>query len=210
MSGEDVEVCVELLHVDRHVRHRLCAVHQHGDAVCVRFPYDFPHRVHRSECVGDVRHGYEFCLFRDELVQLVHLQHTVRIERNDLQADVPILLLQLPRDNVGVVLHLRDDDLVTVLALASAEGGDHQVDGFGRAAGEDDLAGIFRVDELPHGLAGRFVGFCRLLAQEMHAAMDVRVVVQIVLADLLHHAERFLGRRRIVHVDKRFAVYLFL
>ena len=45
VAGEGVEVAIESLHVDGQVRHRLRAIHQHGDAVRVR---QLDHLAHRD------------------------------------------------------------------------------------------------------------------------------------------------------------------
>ena len=57
----------------------------------------------------------------------------------------PLLLAQeVPRHDVGVVLHDREHDLVALADHRAAEGGGDEVDRLGRVAGEDDLVGDAR------------------------------------------------------------------
>ena len=57
VAGEDVEVAVERLHVDRHVRDGLRAVDQHARAVAVRHLDHLARRRDRAERIRDLREG---------------------------------------------------------------------------------------------------------------------------------------------------------
>ena len=62
------------------------------------------------------------------------------------------------------------------------------------------------VEERADALARRLVGVGRALAQHVHAAMDVGVVVAVVARDRVDHRLRLLRRRRVVEIDERLAV----
>ena len=64
---------------------------------------------------------------------------------------------QLPRHDVRVVLHRRDEHLVAGADVGVAPGARDQVDALGGVAREDDLAHRPRVDERAHLLARAFV-----------------------------------------------------
>ena len=51
VAGRDVEIAVEVLHVDRHMHARLAAVEQHGDAARVGEAHDVLRRRHGAEHV---------------------------------------------------------------------------------------------------------------------------------------------------------------
>jgi hypothetical protein len=92
----------------------------------------------------------------------------------DEPQDDPLPLPQeVPGDDVGVVLHLRQHDLVAGLQRRAQAGGD-QVDGLGAALGEHHLRRR-RVDEPRHGLAGVLVGVGGLVRQGVQAAVHVGV-----------------------------------
>ena len=114
--------------------------------------------------------------------------------------------LQLPGDDVAVVLHRGDDDLVARLHLRQAEGGGQEVDALRGAAGEDDFVGGAGVDELAHGLAAGLMQFRGLLGEEVHAAVHVGVGVVILVGDGLDHTAGFLRRGAVVQVDQGLAV----
>ena len=86
-----------------------------------------------------------------------------------IRKDFPILSreiygrLQLPGDNVGMVLHRAHDDLVAFLHAALHEGRSYEVQALRCAPRKNDLAGGTGVDELPDRLAGRLVEVSGLL-----------------------------------------------
>ena len=83
-----------------------------------------------------------------------------------------------------------------------------QVQRLGGASGEDDFFGFLGVDEISNSLAGVFVGLGRLLAQVMHATMDVTVLVQVIVALALNDAQWFLRGGGIVQINQGLAVNL--
>ena len=60
-------------------------------------------------------------------------------DRRPLQHRALALAQEVPRHDVGVVLHDREHDLVALADLRAAEGLRDEVDGLGGVAGEDDL-----------------------------------------------------------------------
>src|SRR5690625_3383016 len=109
-----------------------------------------------------------------------------------------------------MVLQLRDDDFVTRFqkALAAAEG--DKIDGFGRAAGEDDLIAALRVQYLRRLCARLFEDVCRFLTEAMHTAMHVRVAL---LHNCRHRRDDLPGLLRTggaVEIDQRPPVNLAL
>ena len=93
--------------------------------------------------------------------------------------------------------------------VRAAVGLRHQVDGLGRAAHKDDLAGSGRVDELLHRLARPLrTPRSRSCESVMHAAMDVGVVVLVIAHDRVDHRVRLLRGGRVVEIDQRRAVDL--
>ena len=82
-----------------------------------------------------------------------------------------------------------------------------EVDRLGRAAHEDDLARLGGVEEPPHPFrAPPRTHRSRRSLSEMHAAMDVRVLLAVVARQPSMHGLRLLRRRRVVEIDERLAV----
>ena len=76
-----------------------------------------------------------------------------------------------------------EQDLVAALQARARVGLRHEIDGFGGAAREDDLARGGGIHELTHAFARVLEHRRGLLAQLVHAAMHVGVVHAFVVVD---------------------------
>ena len=94
-----------------------------------------------------------------ELFEFVDQEGAVVGDRRPFDDGALPLAMEIPRHDVGVVLHDREDDLVA-LAEVHAIGGRDQVDRLGGVLGEDDLVGMRRIEEAPDDLA-RLLVFLR-------------------------------------------------
>ena len=142
VAGERVEVGAERLDVDRHVRDGLGAVDQHERPGRVGHLDHLADRVDRAERVADVGERDELRLQPEEHLEDVEAEDAVVGDRDELEVAVLLLDEDLPRDEVRVVLHLGEDDLVAAPdVLATPRVGD-EVDRLGRVAGEDDLVAV--------------------------------------------------------------------
>ena len=54
MPGKNIELRIEILHVDRHMRHGLRTIYQYRHAMLMSDSDDLFHRIDRAEHVGDV------------------------------------------------------------------------------------------------------------------------------------------------------------
>jgi hypothetical protein len=123
---------------------------------------------------------------------------------------------QLPRHDVGVVLHLRDDDLVAgadpePLGLGARGGGVAQgvrdeVDALGDVLGEHHLGLVRSADEAGDLQPRALVRLGRLLAELVRRPVDVGVVPGVELLDRVDHLQRLLRGVGAVEVDQRTAV----
>src|SRR3954451_20100622 len=96
-----------------------------------------------------------------------------------------------------------DDDFVAGADVFAAPRLRDEIDPFRRAAREDDFFFIARVDELLHRSARFFVRVGGGLAEVMHAAMDVRILLGVVADDPIDHLPWFLRRSGVVEIDER-------
>ena len=208
VAAEHVEVGTERLDVDRHVRHGLGAIDQDERAGRVGHLDHLADRVDRAQRVRHVGERDQLRLEPQQHLEDVEAKDPVIGDRDELEVAVALLDEELPRDEVGVVLHLGQDDGVAAVDVAPAPRIGDEVDRLGRVAGEDDLVAVGRVDE-PRDLdPGRLVCGGRLLADRVDAAMDVGVVLAVVVRDGIDDDLRLLARRRRVEVDQRVAVDL--
>ena len=97
------------------------------------------------------------------------------------------------------------DDLVPFPDERAAVAMHHQVDGFRRAARENDLARLFRVKEMLY-LDARCLEFPGgQLAQVMHGAVDIGMLLTLVAHDAIDDRLWHLAAGGIIQVDQRFA-----
>ena len=113
----------------------------------------------------------------------------------------------LPGDDVRVVLHGRNDDLVACADELAPVAMHHEIDAFGGAADKDALLRLAGIDEALHLLARAFVSGGRFLAQVMNAAMNIGMFVFEINAATIDYHLRHLRGSSIVEIDQRLAVH---
>ena len=145
VPGEGDQVRTQLDHVDRQLRDGLRGVQHDRRADGVTQCDDLADRVDGAEHVGHVRH-------RDDLGALVHqsggggpgqIQPALVGHVEPAQGGAGPLREELPGHDVGVVLHHRDDDLVTGLQPRTQRVR-AQVERLGGVLGEDHFLGTSR------------------------------------------------------------------
>ncbi len=194
MPAEGVEVGAERLDVDRDVGHGLRAIDEHEGAGGVRLVDHLADRVDRAERVRDVGERDELRLQPEENVVDVLAEDAVVGDRDELEVAVLLLGEDLPRDEVRVVLHLREDDRVAAPDVLPAPRVRDEVDRLGRVAGEDDLGALGGVDE-PRDLgASVLIGGGRSLPDLVDPAVHVRGVLAVVPVERVDHGARLLAR----------------
>ena len=206
VPGEDVEVGIEGLYVDGHVGDALRAVDEDGDAVGVGGGYHLLDGIDGAEHIADVGNADKFGLRGEEAFVFIQEQLAAVVHGDDAKHDAAPGGLQLPGDDVAVMLHGRDDDFVASLHLRLAEGGGQEVDALRGAAGEDDFVRRAGVDKPTHGLAAGFVQFGGLLGEEVYAPVHVGIGVIVFIGNGLDHLPGFLRGGAVVEVDQRLAV----
>ena len=208
VAGEGVEIAADVLHVDIEMHRGLAAIDQHRDAARLAELHHVLHRHQGAEHVGHVGDRHHLGARRQKLLELVDEEIALLVHRRPLDHRAMALAQEMPRHDVGMVLHDREHDLVAGLdALAPERIGD-EVDRLGGVAGEDDLLGPRRVEERPHLLARALVAFGRRIGEVMQAAMHVGVFRRIGLLDAVEHRLRLLRRRGVVEIDQRLAIDL--
>ena len=73
---------------------------------------DLLNRGHRSQRVGYLGRRHQLRLRPEQILELRHQQIACVVNRRDLQDRTRLLRKQLPRDDIGVVLQMGDDNLV--------------------------------------------------------------------------------------------------
>ena len=142
MCAKGKEVGAQVGHIDRHVRQRLRTVDDQVAAILVHELAEVLDWVLDSQHVGDLTHGQNLGLGTNLGKNLLggELTGLGGVEVDELGAGLAADLL--PRNQVGVVLHDGDDDLVARLEDCGCKALGDQVERLARVAGEDDLVGL--------------------------------------------------------------------
>ncbi len=210
VSGERVKIRIQGLHVDGQMRCRLGAVEQHhGAGVVGRFDDGFD-RIDRAERVGYVHHGDDAGLRPEHLQIGIHVQLAFVAYRDHLELGARLSGEHLPGNDVGVMLHGGDDDLVAFLETRAPVALRHQVDAFGAAAHQYHFAAIGSVDESLGRVSGTLVVVGRPLAQGVHAAMHVGIVPLVVVTHGIDDAAGLLTGGAVIQIDERMAIHLLM
>ena len=185
----------------------LRAVHERDDAKLPRAGAKFGDGIHRAERIGNVNHRENLDLLREQRVELGQIEQAfVAGDGNVGNFRAGFLREQLPRDEVAVMLHFREQNHVAGLEVFCSPRTRDEIDAFGRAAREDDFVGAFGVDEFRGARARGFERVRRAIAQLVDAAMDIGVVVLVVMHERVNHRARFLRRGGVVEINQRLAV----
>ena len=152
--------------------------------------------------VRDMGQRHELRPPRQQRLVSVLAQLAVVGDRDHPQGRPLFLAEPLPGDDVGVVLHPRDHDLVTGADVkASIRLGD-KIDRLGGAPHENDLPVLPGVQKRLNPGPGLLEEPGRPIAEGMHAAMDVGVGRLVIPGHGLENRTRLLGRRGIVQVNQ--------
>ncbi len=138
VGAEGQEVTAEAAHVGGDVRNRLGAVGEHQRAGSVRGVGEPGERCDRPEHVRHGGAGHELHAV-DEAVEVGEVEAVVVVDVEPAQFDAALLGQHQPRDDVGVMLHLGQQDGVALAQIRPGPGGGDQVDRFRGVLGEDDL-----------------------------------------------------------------------
>ena len=162
----------------------------------------------RAQRIGSLRHGHHARPPVEQVAQAFGHQPARVVERQHPHLRPAALRGQLPRHQVGVVLHLADDDVVAFVQEPFAPGIGHRVERRRRPGCENDLLAAPGPDKRADALAGLLVTGRGLFGQIMHAAVDVGVELAVEVIHRLDHAAGLLGRCAAVEINERFAIDL--
>src|SRR3954454_9520089 len=205
------EVDAERLHVDLRVRRALRGVADVDRALRVRPLGELRNRVDRGERVRDeVRRDDLDPAAAGHLVQGGKVELALLVERDHPQLGAGLAGDELPRHEVRVVLEFGDHYEVARAEVREAPGIGDEIDPLGRVAGEDDLAGVGRVEEGPYPFPRMLERLGRALGQHVDTAVDVRVRGLVDPRHRIEHLPRLLRAGGRIEEGERLAVDLLL
>ena len=164
VAREGEEVAAELSDVDGDVRYGLRTVNHQVRPVLVRELRHTGDGIGDAQDIGDVGGGNDLGLGTDLCLHLLVGDEAALVAVHVDELCANLLADLLPGDEVAVMLHDGDADLVAFLEHAWREGLRDDVEGLGGVAIEDDVAGVFLAgaDEARRAPTGGVNGLGRL------------------------------------------------
>src|SRR5690606_27551216 len=123
-----------------------------------------------------------------------------------LETGAGLLADELPGHDIGMMLKISYQYFVAGFERAARVTLCYQVNRFGSAAGKNNFLAAGGIDESAHGLPRTFISSGGLLAQGMHAAVDIAVVIAVIGGQCFDNTSRFLGRRSVIKVNQWLAM----
>ena len=166
----------------------------------VGYADDVIHGIDCSERIAYVGYADNLGLVAEQLLVSLHIELSAVVHRYHLERNATLGGLQLPRHNVGVMLHDRHYHLVALVHKLLAERRNDKIDALRCAACEDNLLSLGSIDKLAYGFTGSLVQVGGTLRQIMHSTMYVGISVEIFIAHGIKHTQWLLCRSRIVEI----------
>lgn len=200
------KVGVQRLHVNGHVGDALRAIHQHQRASGVRLPGDFRHRVDRAQDIGYMgeRHQPDPA-FIQHPGEGVHVERAVLTQRHITNRKSLFGGQHLPGHDIRVVFHDGRQHDIAGLQVGTAPGLRDQIDAFGGAACENNLAFAGGVDKAFDFDTRPFIGGGGFFAEGVNTPVYVSVVAAVVVVQPFNDLERLLAGCGVIQVNQRHA-----
>jgi hypothetical protein len=199
VAGPGVEIGVDRPQINRNLRDRLTPVDEDDGTCRVRPLDDVCDGIDRADDVRDVDEGEQLGPPSQQRVERVEVELTVVEHRDVRELRAAVGRQQLPRDDVGVVLHLGEHDQVAGVDVCAAPRVRHEVDRRRRVGREDRLLGR-RSKPFGDAAACAFEQIGRLHGERVHAPMNRRAGLGVVPGHRVDHRLRRLRCRRGVEV----------
>src|SRR5271163_141221 len=142
MAGEDIEVTIQGLDIERQPRCGLTTVDQKLGAVSMRQLDNGLDRDHRAGRVGEVGDRDEPGARRQACGKGGEIEPAGRIDRRHHEAETDPITQQLPRHDVRMMLELADQHLVAGFEKSGPPALRNEVDSFRGVANKDYLARV--------------------------------------------------------------------
>src|SRR5262245_25468571 len=157
-----------------------------------------------------MRHGYQLGLLAEQAPILIQNQLAVVIDGNHPQSRTDLFTEHLPWNNIGVVFHRRDDDLISHLEEGSPITLRNQVNRFGGTANEDTFLFAPVDEETLYLPARRFIICGCPLTQVVDTTMNIRILGAVIAIQRVDNTLWFLTGGPVVEVHQGLAMDLLL
>ena len=204
MTGEGHQISAQGRHIDRYLRHGLRRVDDHDGTDRVGLLGNLPDGIDRPQHVRGQRQRDDLgALINEPLrLSLLEVEAAVISDVEPPQGGTGALTNDLPRNQVGVVLHHRNDDLV-IRSETLTQGVRAQIKGFRRVRQSHHFLRARRPDKTREAFPPTLISLGGLQPELVHGPCNVGVVTRVVLAQSVNDNLGFLGSVSRVEVRQR-------
>ena len=206
MPRKRVEIAIEVLHIDRKMRHALRRINTDRHAEFVRRRDHFLDRIDRPERIRHMRDGNHLCPFVQKIFVFVNDKLTAFIQRNHTDLCTALLGRHLPRNDIRMMLHSTDDDLIALIDKLTPVRRCDQIDALGRTTNKDTFRNLAGINKSLYLFTRGFIGCCRVLRKIMYSAMNIRMFLGQIFRTAVNNHLRHLRRSRIVEIHERLSI----
>ena len=207
MPRDGVKIATDGAHIDRHMHRCLAAINQHRHAFGRSTRANRFHIDNAAQNIRHMGHSDEFGARAYGINHRLRVKIAVRVTVNPFQHHALTFAQQVPRNDIGVVFHDRQNDLVAGLQARGGPSVRYQIDAFGCTGGEDDLV-LGAVQKARNLAAHRFIAVGGKVGQIVQATVNIGIFVRISLGYRINHHLWLLCRGPVVKVNQRLAVDL--
>ena len=155
-------------------------------------------------------HTDEACTWSYQPFKFRQHQIPFLICRNSTKRGTLLLTHTLPGDDIGVMVQLRDNHLVTWSQKLTTVSLSHKIDTLRGASDEDDFLTAVGIDKPLHFLPCLLIGVGGTCRQCVGTTMDIRVIVAVIVRNLVYHLHRLLGGCSVVEPDEVMTIHFLL
>ena len=203
-AGE--EVAIECADIDRDMRNGLGTVQTDRHTRGMGDTYDVLNGIDNAQYVADMGDRDKARAVVEEVSESVDIQREVVAKGNDAQSGVLAFAEHLPRDDVGMVLEVADNDFVALVNERLTETESQHIKAIGGAFGEDYFFGRGGAEEVSDLPAGVLVVLRGDLTEMVYPAVDIGIPMGVCLMDSVQDLTGFLGGGGVVQIHQRTVV----
>ena len=145
--------------------------------------------------------GNHRCFIRDLLTCIIHVKDTFWRQLDIFQNRFLAFCQLLPWDDIGMVLHVRDHDLITFIDKLIPKTAGYPIQACRRTTSEQHFVGFFGLNKMANFFPRGFIRMGRPFRQCMNATVNVGIVLMIIGSDRLQNGFRLLGGGSIIKID---------
>ena len=182
------------------MRRGLCSVDDHDCAMLMGQICDFFNRICNAQDIGNLCAGYNGCLVRN-LCQFALRQISLAVTFHIHQLCACLTRHHLPGQNIGMMLHDRNDDFISRAHVRESIAVGYQIQRFCRISCKNNLAVALRTDKLRNCMTCVFICICSIHTPFVQSAERVRIALCIELIHRIKYSLRTLRSRRIIKIN---------